>query len=252
MPNPSRRRWTVFLAVIASVLISVPTAVWASHQFTDVPNSHTFHNAIAWMKDNGITVGCNPPQNTQFCPDDNVTRGQISAFMKRLAESQVVDAGLLDGLDSTEVQPLSAAQIDAGVFGTAGNGPLEVNSVEITVPVDGVLNMSGTVLLNPQGAGPADIGVFVQVDGSPVGNGTGLVYFENHAAFVYKNHGWSTSQAVTAGTHTVTVDVAHASLVGAPIAGNLFYNLNNLTVSFVPGGTTEVVGVQSEGDSVGG
>ncbi len=31
----------------------------------------------------GITAGCNPPTNNQFCPDDPVTRGQMAAFLSR-------------------------------------------------------------------------------------------------------------------------------------------------------------------------
>jgi hypothetical protein len=90
----------MILTATVAVLVAVPTAVWAGHQFTDVPNGHTFHNAIDWMKTNNITVGCNPPASTQYCPDDNVTRGQMAAFMKRLAENQVVDAGTLQGADA--------------------------------------------------------------------------------------------------------------------------------------------------------
>jgi hypothetical protein len=94
-------RWgTLILTVALTTVVSIPATVWASHQFTDVPNSHTFHNAIDWMKDNNITVGCNPPANTQYCPDDNVTRGQMGAFMKRLAENQVVDAATVQGADA--------------------------------------------------------------------------------------------------------------------------------------------------------
>lgn len=37
-------------------------------------------NAIAGV---GITVGCNPPDNDQFCPDDGVTRAQWASFMVR-------------------------------------------------------------------------------------------------------------------------------------------------------------------------
>jgi hypothetical protein len=102
MAKPTGRSWTLLLTVMATVLISVPTAVWASHQFTDVPDSHIFHTGISWMKDNNITVGCNPPANTQYCPEDNVTRGEMATFMKRLAENNVVDAATLDGLDSTD------------------------------------------------------------------------------------------------------------------------------------------------------
>ena len=31
----------------------------------------------------GVTKGCNPPSNTRFCPDNNVTRGQMAAFLHR-------------------------------------------------------------------------------------------------------------------------------------------------------------------------
>jgi hypothetical protein len=51
--------------------------------FTDVPASHTFASDIAWLAEEGITKGCNPPSNTRFCPDDRVTRGQMAAFLVR-------------------------------------------------------------------------------------------------------------------------------------------------------------------------
>ncbi|MCH7491221.1 MAG: hypothetical protein IID05_11070 [Gemmatimonadetes bacterium] len=31
----------------------------------------------------GISKGCNPPTNDRFCPDSNVTRGQMAAFLNR-------------------------------------------------------------------------------------------------------------------------------------------------------------------------
>ncbi len=53
--------------------IVAPLAAVASHSFTDVPNTNTFHEDIAWLADAGVTRGCNPPSNTEFCPDDEVT-----------------------------------------------------------------------------------------------------------------------------------------------------------------------------------
>ena len=58
----------------------------AAHSFDDVPDSNQFHESIARMQENGITVGCNPPANTQYCPEDNVSRQQMAAFMRRLPE----------------------------------------------------------------------------------------------------------------------------------------------------------------------
>ena len=31
----------------------------------------------------GVTRGCNPPTNTRFCPNANVTHGQMAAFLHR-------------------------------------------------------------------------------------------------------------------------------------------------------------------------
>jgi hypothetical protein len=31
----------------------------------------------------GVTLGCNPPTNDMFCPNSNVTRGQMAAFLHR-------------------------------------------------------------------------------------------------------------------------------------------------------------------------
>ena len=31
----------------------------------------------------GVTKGCNPPDNDRFCPTNNVTRGQMAAFLHR-------------------------------------------------------------------------------------------------------------------------------------------------------------------------
>jgi hypothetical protein len=46
-------------------------------------NGHLFEGAIERLAQAGITLGCNPPNNDRFCPDDFVTRGQMAAFLKR-------------------------------------------------------------------------------------------------------------------------------------------------------------------------
>ncbi|MGA7270491.1 MAG: S8 family serine peptidase, partial [Acidimicrobiia bacterium] len=55
----------------------------ATKEFTDVPTNHIFHDEIAWLGGMGITKGCNPPTNDRFCPDAEVTRGQMAAFLDR-------------------------------------------------------------------------------------------------------------------------------------------------------------------------
>ncbi|MGA7228220.1 MAG: S-layer homology domain-containing protein [Acidimicrobiia bacterium] len=46
-------------------------------------NGHLFEGAISRLANAGITVGCNPPVNNRFCPNANVTRGQMAAFLVR-------------------------------------------------------------------------------------------------------------------------------------------------------------------------
>jgi VCBS repeat-containing protein len=42
-----------------------------------------FEDDIEWLAEEGITRGCNPPANDEFCPMDPVTRGQMAAFLVR-------------------------------------------------------------------------------------------------------------------------------------------------------------------------
>src|SRR5262245_65075207 len=54
--------------------------VLASHQFPDVPNSHIFHDDIAWLNDNDIT---RVEEGNNWRPDASTTRGQMAAFLHR-------------------------------------------------------------------------------------------------------------------------------------------------------------------------
>jgi len=98
------KRWLrIALVVAVTTAVIAPVSVFASHTFTDVPDSNVFHEDIAWLSDNGVTQGCNPPANTEFCPKDKVSREQLAAFMRRLAENQVVDAGTVGGLTTDQL-----------------------------------------------------------------------------------------------------------------------------------------------------
>ena len=54
-----------------------------THTFVDVAPMNVFHHNIESIAAVGITLGCNPPANTEFCPENNVTRGQMAAFLVR-------------------------------------------------------------------------------------------------------------------------------------------------------------------------
>lgn len=81
-PRLGRPRRSLIVVMVMTALLIFPAGiVLGSHSFTDVPDSHMFHVDIGAVKDAGVTTGCTP---TKYCPDDNVTRGQMAAFMNRL------------------------------------------------------------------------------------------------------------------------------------------------------------------------
>jgi hypothetical protein len=120
------KRWArIALIVAVAALIAAPLTAIASHSFNDVPSNHTFHDDISWLADAGVTKGCNPPANTEFCPEDNVTRGQMGAFIRRFAQyigaedgtpAQADNAARLGGKTLNQIMTLEANH----VVGTSG------------------------------------------------------------------------------------------------------------------------------------
>jgi hypothetical protein len=54
--------------------------------FNDVPTSATYYDAANLMFEYGVTTGCvqsSDPLSRQYCPDDNVTRQEMAAFIVR-------------------------------------------------------------------------------------------------------------------------------------------------------------------------
>ena len=149
------------LAGMVGAVVATPIAVYASHRFTDVPGSNTFHADIEWLKDNGITFGCNPPANDKYCPDDFVTRGQMAAFMKRLSENKIVDAATAVNADNAtnatnavnatnadNVDGFSANQLTRVAYFSTDNAA-DFNGIavatSITIPKDGWLILNGSI-----------------------------------------------------------------------------------------------------------
>jgi hypothetical protein len=92
----SRRHLVFLLSAVVVLVVAIPLAVSAAtSMFADVPDDHIFVDDINWMKTAGVTQGCG--DGTNYCPQDDVTRGQMAAFMHRLATGRSVDAGTLGG-----------------------------------------------------------------------------------------------------------------------------------------------------------
>jgi hypothetical protein len=77
----ARRIVSLLLGTLLSVVVVAPAM--AAPSFTDVPESNVFYKDIEWLSAMEITKGCNPPTNDHYCPNNNVTRGQMAAFLVR-------------------------------------------------------------------------------------------------------------------------------------------------------------------------
>ena len=106
------------MSIVMSTMTLGAGQAAASDVFTDVPDSNIFHDNIVWMHETGITRGCNPPDNDQFCPDDSVTRGQMAAFFVRglgLTDTGGTDFTDTDGhVFEQDILRLSASGITLG------------------------------------------------------------------------------------------------------------------------------------------
>lgn len=80
------RRASIAIALVLT--IALPAGVMAIHQFTDVPNTNTFHNQIDALADSGITAGCTA---TKYCPADPVRRNSMAAFLTRGLGRMAID-----------------------------------------------------------------------------------------------------------------------------------------------------------------
>jgi hypothetical protein len=71
-------------------------------------------NSIAGV---GISTGCNPPSSTQYCAEDNITRGQMAAFLTRTLDLPAGPDTFSDDADSVfrnDIDAMAAAGIAKG------------------------------------------------------------------------------------------------------------------------------------------
>ena len=80
-------------------------------------NGHFAQGAVEAIAAEGITQGCNPPGNDRFCPQDEVTRGQMAAFLARALRLPAAPDVFDDDGDSVyeqAINKLAAARITIG------------------------------------------------------------------------------------------------------------------------------------------
>jgi hypothetical protein len=82
-----KRLWALGLSAVAitaaAVFLATPAGgISIVGHFVD-DNGHLFENDIDAIAEAGITKGCNPPANTNYCPSLVVDRGAMAAFIRR-------------------------------------------------------------------------------------------------------------------------------------------------------------------------
>jgi hypothetical protein len=81
-------------------------------------NGHFAEGAIEAIAVEGITKGCNPPINDRYCPDDEVTRGQMAAFLARALGLPVTNIDFFDDDDDSifeqAINKLAVAEVTVG------------------------------------------------------------------------------------------------------------------------------------------
>ena len=89
--------------------------------FEDI-EGNVFENAISWLAGEQITLGCNPPANTRFCPYDEVTRGEMAVFISRVMNLPIPTGDHFS--DDTHKFYESAANrlYEAGITAGCGSG----------------------------------------------------------------------------------------------------------------------------------
>ncbi|MPZ51759.1 MAG: hypothetical protein GEU79_03330 [Acidimicrobiia bacterium] len=223
----------VVVAVVASVLITAPLSVWASHRFNDVGDDNVFHDDIDWLADNGITLGCNPPENTEFCPEEPVTRQEMAAFLHRMASQ----GGAVFGTRDT----------DLATSGTTTDGRADlVESLDFVAPSDGVIHVTAKALLTNQTDTPAETNAALMLDGKGDLNANDRIIDGSRYSLDGSGEpgqsvttNLSTAVPVSAGKHTVDMYIDGA-------AGATSWTLENISVVFTPNGSATKPGVTPE------
>ncbi|MGH8913876.1 MAG: peptidoglycan recognition protein family protein, partial [Acidimicrobiia bacterium] len=77
---PDREMSRGEMAAMLARAFDYPTSV--DDPFVD-DDGHLFEDAIGRIAHAGVTVGCNPPVNDRFCPDQPIARDQMATFLTR-------------------------------------------------------------------------------------------------------------------------------------------------------------------------
>ncbi len=117
-------RFALGLAIVAVIAVGLPATTPA--EAAELPPGGTFvddnnsihEGAIEAIAAAGVTVGCNPPSNDRFCPEQPVTREEMATFLSRalnLGEAAVEPFSDIGGsMHESAINAIFAAGITKG------------------------------------------------------------------------------------------------------------------------------------------
>lgn len=196
-PPPTRRssrlRRAGVAAMTAMLVVGLPLVALASDLFTDVPDSHTFHDPIRAIALAGITTGCGAGI---YCPDENVTREQMAGFLHRGMGRVAGDTGSSITVPAASLVTVAETTITPGLPAGALPG------------ANGFLMVNGSVTLyegNPDEC-ICSISVRVYVNNVAV-PGTQYVFLPENTLFESGSAAISVVLPITMGAKTVSLRV---------------------------------------------
>jgi hypothetical protein len=162
-------------------------------RFTD-DNGHLFEDPIQRIAAAGVTVGCNPPANTRFCPNVTVTRAEMATFLTRalglMADSPPPRCSTLPAddawntrIDHMPVHPSSSAYVasigasttlhpdfGSGVWPPGSQSPIGIPYLEVG-PNQPLIEIKYDAYGSESDPGPFPIPLDALVEGGPASTG---------------------------------------------------------------------------------
>lgn len=241
------RRWGLVLTCAVAVGVLAPIA-WASHLFSDVPDSNPFHDDISAIYGAGITSGktCDPPGTPPtYCPAEVITREAMAAYVHR-GFGRVAASVRSSSIPALTPTPQEVASVSLAVGGVAGH----TQFVKLMGAVDAFVDPGGPIT-----GCPCNVRYYITQDG------VGQVGLTHH--LTNPGEGPSTGNEYAAVSSPVSAVVAvptattqtfrlMVALEGSEAPDPFIYAapLSDLTAITVPFGPTGVA-VLSEGGASG-
>lgn len=114
------------LGIVVALATTLVVAMAAAGSAADLPPGGTFldddlmqeEGWIEAIAEAGVTFGCNPPKNDEFCPDRILTRAQMASIFVRALGLTALDSGpftdIADSIHARDINALAAAGVTLG------------------------------------------------------------------------------------------------------------------------------------------